>query len=56
MDRRHGDPRDIAFMIVLAAGLGLFFVGFDPVSATAPNWGDHHRYACFAGLLKTAPP
>jgi drug/metabolite transporter, DME family len=30
-------PRDIGFMIVLAAGLGLFFVGFDPVSATAPN-------------------
>jgi DME family drug/metabolite transporter len=29
--------RDIAFMIALAAGLGLFFVGFDPVSATAPN-------------------
>src|SRR5436305_9524223 len=29
--------RDVTFMIVLAAGLGLFFVGFDPVSATAPN-------------------
>jgi DME family drug/metabolite transporter len=29
--------RDVAFMAVLAAGLGLFFVGFDPVSATAPN-------------------
>jgi drug/metabolite transporter (DMT)-like permease len=29
--------RDVAFMIALAAGLGLFFVGFDPVSATAPN-------------------
>ncbi len=29
--------RDIAFMVALAAGLGLFFVGFDPVSATAPN-------------------
>jgi drug/metabolite transporter (DMT)-like permease len=29
--------RDVAFMIVLAAGLGLFFVGTDPVSATAPN-------------------
>jgi drug/metabolite transporter, DME family len=29
--------RDVLFMIVLAAGLGLFFVGFDPVSATAPN-------------------
>lgn len=30
-------PRDVVFMAVLAAGLGLFFVGFDPVSATAPN-------------------
>src|SRR4051794_27254452 len=29
--------RDVTFMIVLAAGLGLFFVGFDPASATAPN-------------------
>lgn len=29
--------RDVAFMVALAAGLGLFFVGFDPVSATAPN-------------------
>lgn len=30
-------PRDVTFMIALAAGLGLFFVGFDPVYATAPN-------------------
>jgi len=30
-------PRDVVFMIALACGLGLFFVGFDPVSATAPN-------------------
>jgi DME family drug/metabolite transporter len=29
--------RDVLFMIALAAGLGLFFVGFDPVSVTAPN-------------------
>lgn len=29
--------RDVVFMIALAGGLGLFFVGFDPVSATAPN-------------------
>ncbi|HEX9942642.1 MAG TPA: EamA family transporter, partial [Thermoanaerobaculia bacterium] len=29
--------RDVAFMAALAAGLGLFFVGFDPVSATAPD-------------------
>ncbi len=29
--------RDVAFMGALAVGLGLFFVGFDPVSATAPN-------------------
>jgi drug/metabolite transporter (DMT)-like permease len=30
-------PRDLAFMAALAVGLGLFFVGFDAVSATAPN-------------------
>lgn len=29
--------RDVVFMATLAVGLGLFFVGFDPVSATAPN-------------------
>ncbi|HEY9422899.1 MAG TPA: EamA family transporter [Thermoanaerobaculia bacterium] len=29
--------RDVVFMVTLAVGLGLFFVGFDPVSATAPN-------------------
>jgi DME family drug/metabolite transporter len=29
--------RDVVFMIALAVGLGLFFVGFDPVSATAPD-------------------
>jgi drug/metabolite transporter (DMT)-like permease len=29
--------RDVVFMVVLGLGLGLFFVGFDPVSATAPN-------------------
>src|SRR3954468_10480308 len=29
--------RDIVFMAALAIGLGLFFVGFDPVSVTAPN-------------------
>jgi DME family drug/metabolite transporter len=29
--------RDIAYMVALALGLGLFFVGVDPVSATAPN-------------------
>ena len=29
--------RDMGFMAALAFGLGLFFVGFDPVSATAPN-------------------
>src|SRR5687768_10659952 len=26
--------RDVVFMVVLALGLGLFFVGFDPVSVT----------------------
>lgn len=30
-------PRDLAYMAVLGAGLGLFFVGLDPVSVTAPN-------------------
>lgn len=29
--------RDILYMAVLAVGLGCFFVGIDPVSATAPN-------------------
>lgn len=29
--------RDVVYMVVLALGLGLFFVGLDPVSATAPN-------------------
>lgn len=29
--------RDLVYMAVLAMGLGLFFVGVDPVSATAPN-------------------
>lgn len=29
--------RDVAYMAVLAVGLGCFFVGIDPVSATAPN-------------------
>ncbi len=35
-----GEPirrRDLAFMAALAAGLGLFFVGLDAPSATAPN-------------------
>jgi drug/metabolite transporter, DME family len=30
-------PRDLVYMAVLGVGLGLFFVGLDPVSATAPN-------------------
>lgn len=30
-------PRDLVYMAVLGMGLGLFFVGLDPVSATAPN-------------------
>ncbi len=29
--------QDLAFMLALAFGLGLFFVGFDAASATAPN-------------------
>ena len=29
--------RDLVYMAVLAVGLGCFFVGIDPVSATAPN-------------------
>ncbi len=30
-------PTDLAYMAVLGVGLGTFFVGIDPVSATAPN-------------------
>jgi drug/metabolite transporter, DME family len=30
-------PADLVYMAVLALGLGAFFVGLDPVSATAPN-------------------
>jgi len=30
-------PRDLVYMAVLGVGLGLLFVGVDPVSATAPN-------------------
>ncbi|HEX3126947.1 MAG TPA: DMT family transporter [Thermoanaerobaculia bacterium] len=30
-------PADLVYMAVLGLGLGTFFVGFDPVSATAPN-------------------
>jgi len=29
--------RDVVYMLVLAAGLACFFIGIDPVSATAPN-------------------
>lgn len=29
--------RDMVYMLVLAAGLGCFFVGIDPASTTAPN-------------------
>ena len=29
--------RDLVYMAVLALGLGCFFIGLDPVSATAPN-------------------
>lgn len=34
-ERVHG--RDLAHMLVLAVGLAMFFVGLDPVSATAPD-------------------
>lgn len=30
-------PADLVYMAILALGLGAFFVGLDPVSATAPN-------------------
>lgn len=30
-------PRDVAFMVALIFGLGLFFMGFDAASETAPN-------------------
>lgn len=35
-----GEPvrrREVVYMAVLAVGMGLFFVGFDPASATAPD-------------------
>jgi drug/metabolite transporter (DMT)-like permease len=43
-------PRDIAFMAVLAAGLGCFFVGVDPASATATNPLLGNVLSVFAGL------
>lgn len=35
--REPGRRRDLMFMVVLAAGMSLFFVGAQPPSATAPN-------------------
>ncbi len=49
-----GEPirrRDLAFMAALAAGLGLFFVGLDAPSATAPNPLAGNLAAVGAGLF-----
>lgn len=35
--REPGRRRDLMFMVILAAGMSLFFVGAQPASATAPN-------------------
>ncbi len=42
--------RDIVYMAVLALGLGCFFVGLDPVSATAPNPLLGNLFAALSGL------
>jgi drug/metabolite transporter (DMT)-like permease len=42
--------RDVAFMAVLAAGLVCFFIGVDPVSATAPNPFLGNVLSVFTGL------
>jgi drug/metabolite transporter (DMT)-like permease len=41
---------DLAYMGVLALGLGAFFVGLDPVSATAPNPGLGNVLATLSGV------
>jgi DME family drug/metabolite transporter len=43
-------PRDLAFMGVLGLGLGLFFVGLDPVSVTAPNPLLGNVFSVLAGI------
>lgn len=42
--------RDLAYMAVLGAGLGLFFVGLDPASATAPKPWLGNILAALSGL------
>ena len=42
--------RDLLLMLVLAAGLVLFFVGDQPASATAPEPGAGNIYGAIAGL------
>lgn len=42
--------RDVAYMAVLGVGLGLFFVGLDPASATAPKPWLGNILAALSGL------
>lgn len=42
--------RDLVYMAVLGVGLGLFFVGLDPASATAPRPGLGNVLAALSGL------
>ncbi len=44
------DRRELLFMAALAVGLGLFFVGRDPGSATAPDPFTGNVLAAFSGL------
>ena len=43
-------PREIAFMVALAIGLALFFVGLEPPQRTAPNPGLGNLLAAASGL------
>lgn len=43
-------PRDLAYMAALGVGLGLFFIGLDPASATAPNPRLGNVLAALSGL------
>jgi len=48
--RERTRRRDLGFMAALACGLGLFFVGAQPVYATAPNPSLGNLLGAFAGL------
>jgi len=42
--------RDVSFMLVLAAGLGMFFIGTEPALATAPNPTRGNVFAALSGV------